>query len=338
MKYISFTVPCYNSATYMKKCVDSLLLYPDKVEIIIVNDGSTDDTGKIADDYAVKFPEAVRVVHQENGGHGEGINQGVSRACGKYFKVVDSDDWLDEEAVHNLIATIDEMESQGETVDMIVCNYVYEQNCGGKSKAVQYSNVFKSGKIISWDSARRFRLSQYLTLHACIFRTDILKECKMELPKHIFYEDNLYAYLPMPLVRRFIYLDIDLYRYLIGRDGQSVAEEMLIKRSLHQGEVSTRIFDAYNLRKIKAENKYLWRYMYHMDVFMLTIASAFLRMNGAEREETFRKNLWRHVRASDCGFRLKYLSLAAFSNFPGKLGCAIAIAGYRLAHRIIKFN
>ena len=97
MKLLTVTVPCYNSAEYMEKCIESLRVGGERVEIIIVNDGSKDRTGEIADDYAEKYPNIVRVVHQENGGHGEGINQGLSWASGKYFKVVDSDDVLSED-------------------------------------------------------------------------------------------------------------------------------------------------------------------------------------------------------------------------------------------------
>lgn len=95
MKYITFTVPCYNSAPYMRRCIDSLLPFRDYVEIIIINDGSTDATPEIADEYALRFPETVKVIHKANGGHGSGVNAGLAHASCKYFKVVDSDDWLD---------------------------------------------------------------------------------------------------------------------------------------------------------------------------------------------------------------------------------------------------
>ena len=96
MRDITFTVPCFNSEDYMEHCIDTLLTADERAEIIIVDDGSTDRTGEIADNYARNYPEIVRVVHQENGGHGSGVNAGLALATGKYFKVVDSDDWLDE--------------------------------------------------------------------------------------------------------------------------------------------------------------------------------------------------------------------------------------------------
>lgn len=101
MKLITFTVPCYNSAAYMDRCVETLLPAGEEAEIILVDDGSKDDTGKIADAYAEKYPNIVKVIHQENGGHGEGVNQGIRNASGMYFKVVDSDDWLDAEATRS---------------------------------------------------------------------------------------------------------------------------------------------------------------------------------------------------------------------------------------------
>ena len=98
MKYITFTVPCYNSQDYMERCIESLLPGGEDVEIIIVDDGSKDATGEIADYYERQYPSIVKAVHKENGGHGSGVNAGLKRASGMYFKVVDSDDWLDETA------------------------------------------------------------------------------------------------------------------------------------------------------------------------------------------------------------------------------------------------
>ena len=95
-KLITFAVPCYNSAAYMRHCVDTLLTAGPDAEIILIDDGSTkDDTPAICDEYAAKYPGVVRAIHQENGGHGEGVNQGIRHAAGIYYKVVDSDDWLD---------------------------------------------------------------------------------------------------------------------------------------------------------------------------------------------------------------------------------------------------
>ena len=125
MKLLSITVPCYNSQEYMRKCVDSLLTGGKLVEILIVDDGSSDDTGKIADEYAAAYPEIVKAIHQENGGHGEAVNTGIRNATGFYFKVVDSDDWVNEEAYQKNIKRLQELLAGPQTLDKMKRNCVY---------------------------------------------------------------------------------------------------------------------------------------------------------------------------------------------------------------------
>ena len=143
MKKITFTVPCYNSQDYMKRCIDSLLVCKEEGEIIIVDDGSTDRTGEIADEYAKEYPDIVKVIHKENGGHGSGVNAGLEAATGTYFKVVDSDDWLDEESLKELLSELREWEWQEKEVDLVVCNYVYDHLYENKTKPMRYTNVFR---------------------------------------------------------------------------------------------------------------------------------------------------------------------------------------------------
>ena len=122
-KIITFAVPCYNSAAYMDHCIQTLLEGGDDIEIILVDDGSTkDDTPAICDRYADQYPDIVRVIHQENGGHGEGVNQGIRNASGIYYKVVDSDDWLDVDALHKVLNKLREFAKMERPVDMVIAN------------------------------------------------------------------------------------------------------------------------------------------------------------------------------------------------------------------------
>ena len=126
-KLITFAVPCYNSAAYMRHCVETLLSAGEQAEIILVDDGSVkDDTPAICDEYAAKYPTIVKAIHQENGGHGEGVNQGIRNATGLYYKVVDSDDWLDIDALKKVLAKLTTLVARGTAPDMMICNYVYE--------------------------------------------------------------------------------------------------------------------------------------------------------------------------------------------------------------------
>ena len=121
MKILSIAIPCYNSEAYMEKCIESLLVGGEDVEILVVNDGSSDRTAEIADAYAEKYPTIVKAIHQENGGHGEAVNAGIRNATGLYFKVVDSDDWVNEEAYHQILKTLEELIRGPKTVDLQFC-------------------------------------------------------------------------------------------------------------------------------------------------------------------------------------------------------------------------
>ena len=138
MKILSIAVPCYNSQEYMRKCVDSLLKGGEDVEILIVDDGSKDDTLKIARDYEEKYPTIVKAIHQENGGHGEAVNAGIRNATGLYFKVVDSDDWVNKEAYVQILKTLYELLRGPQTVDLLISNFVYEKQGATRKKIMQY--------------------------------------------------------------------------------------------------------------------------------------------------------------------------------------------------------
>ena len=127
MKLLSVAIPCYNSQDYMENCIESLLPGGDEVEIIIVDDGSKDGTGAIADEYAARYPGIVKAIHQENGGHGEAVNTGLRNATGLYFKVVDSDDWVNAEAYREILETLQDLAGGPQMVDMFISNFVYEK-------------------------------------------------------------------------------------------------------------------------------------------------------------------------------------------------------------------
>ena len=140
MKLLTVTVPCYNSEDYMAACLDSLVLGGDRVEVIVINDGSKDRTGAIADEYAARYPDIIRVIHQENGGHGEGINQGLKHATGTYFKVVDSDDKMSADFPAFLDA-LEECEKQGLTDKEAIHKALTDETIAINKKLASYKHV-----------------------------------------------------------------------------------------------------------------------------------------------------------------------------------------------------
>lgn len=333
MKLLTVTVPCYNSAEYMSKCIDSLLTGGDRVEIIVIDDGSTDATGQIAERYAAEHPTVVRVVHQQNGGHGEGINVGLALATGKYFKVVDSDDWVDTGALSQLLDAMEDTDA-----DMFVTNYIYTHDDSKYDSVNEYGWEFRDGKATTWSQTRPFRPDAFLSLHSVTFSLDVCKRSGVKLPAHTFYEDNLFVYVPMKYVETFRYLNVDLYRYYIGREGQSVQTDVFASRYAQQVKISLQMYKTYDFADEIMLNEKRGKYLYHDCRMLLAIATAAARLNGSDEAEQVCKDMWNEVVSHDpvYGKRLRYCSPAALQTLPGEPGRKIANSLYKLTRKLIK--
>ena len=338
MKYISFAIPCYNSEEYMSHAIESVLTGGDDVEIIIVNDGSKDKTSEIAHAYREKYPNIIKVVDKENGGHGDAVNSGLSSATGKYFKVVDSDDWVDEESLQKILELLRRFEEEDQEIDMLVSNYVYEKVGASHKKCIHYRNVLPQDEVFRWDDIGHFRLDQYILMHSVIYRTDMLKLSQLHLPKHTFYVDNIYVYYPLPHVRKIYYLDVDFYRYYIGREDQSVNEKVMISRVDQQIFVTKSMIDMYQLGKI--ESKKLRSYMINYLAIMMTVSSILLIRSKKEENLEKKRELWKYLRKKDLRvfIKIRYGILGQTMNIPGRSGRKISSLAYSVARRLIGFN
>ena len=338
MKYISFAIPCYNSQDYMAHAIESILPGGEDVEIIIVNDGSKDDTLKIAREYEGKYPYIVRVVDKENGGHGDAVTAGLTHASGSYFKVVDSDDWVDEESLHKILALLRRFQDEGEEIDMLVSNYVYEKVGVEHKKCIHYRNVLPQDEIFHWQDIGHFRIDQYILMHSVIYRTDLLKLIQLRLPKHTFYVDNIYVYYPLPHVRKMYYLDVDFYRYYIGREDQSVNEKVMISRVDQQIYVTKTMIDMYDLNKISS--KKLKNYMINYLAIMMTVSSILLIRSKKQENLAKKKELWTYLKKKDLKvfLKIRYGILGQTMNIPGKPGRKISSLAYSVARRLVGFN
>ena len=340
-KLITFAVPCYNSAAYMDHCVETLLTAGPEAEIILVDDGSTkDDTPAICDRWAAERPDIIRAIHQENGGHGEGVNQGLRNARGMYYKVVDSDDWLDAGALAKVMARLRDFAKMPAPVDMVIANYVYEHVEDNTRKVMGYKNVFPIDKIFTWNDIGHFKASQYLLMHSVIYRTQLLRDCGLELPKHTFYVDNIFVYQPLPMVRNMYYMDVDLYRYFIGRADQSVNEKVMVTRVDQQLRVTYQMIDSHDLHEVAVQHKKLSRYMFSYLSMMMAISSIFLIIANTPESLGKRTQLWEYLRSKDSGMyrRMRYAAVSGFTAFPGYQGRRLSVGLYRLARKIYKFN
>ncbi len=341
MKLISFAVPCYNSQDYMRKCIDSLLTGGDDVEIIIVNDGSRDKTLDIAMEYEREYPGTVKVIDKQNGGHGSGVNAGLQAATGLYYKVVDSDDWLDENALAELIAVIKEHSAKGKLPDLYITNFVYEHTIDNTRYVSSYEKKFPVRVFADWKRVKRFRLSHMLLMHALTYKREKLLESDTWLPEHTFYVDNLFAYKPLPYMKSIYYLDVDLYRYFIGRADQSINRDNFVKRYDQQIRVMRRMIDAYSWDELKKLPKGLKRYMWHsLVVIMMNTIFFTCAADAPERRDALRE-LWLHIKRRDIKLyrKLRRRSYTTAVNYmPWKMRAWVMGVGYDILCKKIKLG
>jgi len=255
-----------------------------------------------------------------------------------YFKVVDSDDWVDVSSLHKIIEKLKKLRDTRKNVDALISNFVYEKEGQLRKKVVQFKRVFPENVEFGWNQVKSFRKGQYLLMHALIFRTKLLKECRLQLPEHTFYVDNLFAYVPLRKVRKMMYLDCNFYRYYIGRADQSVNENIMIQRIDQQIKVNKLMVDAIDLAQIEERNlrKYLLHYLE-----IVTIVSSTLLIKSGKKENIAKKQaLWRYIKTNNRKVyrRLRYGLLGEIVNFPGEWGRKVTVLLYRYIQKRVGFN
>lgn len=339
MKLLSIAVPCYNSSAYMRKCIDSLLKGGEEVEILIVDDGSAkDNTAEIADEYAQKYPSIVRAIHQENKGHGGAVNTGLAAATGLYFKVVDSDDWVNEEAYKKILEVLETQIRSGQVLDVLISNYVYEKEGVKRKRVMRYPHNFPQDQVFGWKDVKSLGASRYVLMHSLIFRTALLRECGLTLPEHTFYVDNLFAFIPFPYVKTMYYLDVNFYRYFIGRADQSVNETVMIGRVDQQLAVNNEMITYF--AKQKNLNKEQRKFMLHSLGIIMTVSSIMLIRANTEEALEKKKALWQNLKKQDpvAYLKIRHGLTGGFMNLPGKGGRKMSVTGYQIVQKLYGFN
>lgn len=342
MKLISFAIPSYNSEAYLRHAVETILSGGEDVEIIIVNDGSKDGTAAIADDYAAKYPTIVKAIHKPNDGHGSGVNRGLQEATGLYYKVVDSDDWVDENALDALLKTLKRHVSKGIEADLYITNFVYDKVCINKQCCRSWKHKLPVDRIFGWEDVKAFIGSQTLLMHNLMYKTQTLRSSGMVLPEHTFYVDNIFAYQPLPHVKKIFYMDVDLYHYFIGRDDQSVNINNFLKRYDQQIRVMNCMLGAYTYDEIQAMSPGLRKYMLQdlSAIMMLTMMFCCSGGNDEERRGAYQK-MWDDLKERDPKM-YDYLLHKAYPGLidwmPWKVKGTTMLIGYKFLQKTLKLG
>jgi glycosyltransferase involved in cell wall biosynthesis len=310
----------------------------DRVEVLIIDDGSTDDTGKIADEYALRYPGIVRAIHKENGGHGDAVMTGLKHATGLYFKVVDSDDWVDAEAYPKVLSALEGLSAPDKQVDLLVSNYIYDKVGATAKKVVRYGNALPENRVLTWRDISPFRMGQYILMHAAMYRTELLRACDLRLPQHTFYVDNLYAYAPIKNVERLYYVNANLYHYYIGREGQSVQEQVMIRRIDQQLKVNLMMAKEVDLNSVfdRQKRRYLRNYL----EIVTAVSTVLLIKSGSEENLQKKRALWQTLKEKHPAIyrMLRWRPMGLIGHLPGQAGRRIAVLCYEVCQRIYGFN
>lgn len=215
-KILTIVVPSYNVERTLRETVDSFLdeRVLGELEVLIVNDGSKDSTEEIGKDYELRFPNTVRLISKENGGHGSTINRGIVECTGKYFKVVDGDDWVNTE---DLVLLIDKLKNT--EADYVVTDYMEVNDVTKEEKAITYDKIGNTDSILFKDIAHKYQIG----MHPLFIKSSILKENKIRLDEHCFYVDVEYVLFPIPYVETVRYFPLNIYRYRLDQVEQSVS-------------------------------------------------------------------------------------------------------------------
>ncbi|MCR4611271.1 MAG: glycosyltransferase [Lachnospiraceae bacterium] len=338
-KLLTIAIPCYNSQDYMDKAVRSVLSGGDKVEILIVDDGSLDDTARIADRYEEEYPNIVRAIHQKNGGHGVAVNTGIREAKGMYFKVLDSDDWFEKNAYKKYLDTLEMLSKREELVDLLITNFVYEKPSENHRRRMLFRALFPTDKVIAWEDMKRNIKGFSILMHAVTYRTQLLRDIGLELPAHTFYVDNLFVYEPLPHVKKFYYLDEDLYRYYIGREGQSITEQTMIRRIDQQFAVNYRMIDAVDLYKdVKSPRLRAYMLGYLEMITVVSTSLSHVSKDPVNYEKA--KKLWQYIKDKDkrVYYHIRFGIFGQAVAKPGALGRFISVKCYHLTQWFMRFN
>lgn len=239
-KILSIIIPTYNMATLLPRCLDSLTASGvlDDLDILVVNDGSTDSSRAVAYSYAERYPQSIKVVDKKNGNYGSTINAALPLAVGEYVKVLDSDDWFDSQALAKYVAELKSLEQE---VDVSVTHFLMIHE-GGRTETVKYQNYgrepYTYGKVYNLDKVLGDGFIRYFLMHSLTYRTQLLRDHGYRQTEGISYTDIQWSSYPFFWAGSIVFHDLVVYRYNMDREGQTM-DPAVIRKSLPQLERMT---------------------------------------------------------------------------------------------------
>jgi glycosyltransferase involved in cell wall biosynthesis len=224
-KILTITVPAYNVEAYIQECLDSFIIEEiiSDIEVIVVDDGSKDRTAQIVSHYVEMYPDTFKLHSKENGGHGSTINAGIHLAQGKYFKVVDGDDWVNREDFILFIKFLKESDS-----DLVLTNYYWIEHTTKKVRK-KLSSAWNTTQYEKEYEFKEISKELFLRIHAITVKTSIYRKNKIKIDEKKYYVDQEYVLFITPFIDTVTLVNLDVYMYRLGLDGQSMNIKSLQK-------------------------------------------------------------------------------------------------------------
>ena len=309
-KLLSITIPAYNSEKYINKCLDSLI---DKdimsfFEVIVVNDGSQDGTRDIVEQYTAKYPQTFRLINKENGGHGSVVNRGIQEARGKYFCVLDSDDWYDTKALKTLVQHLANTD-----IDIVLTNYQKVYKDTNETKKYTY-DLSIYGNVLDIDYLLNNNIA--VAMANIVYKLSILKNVNLRLQEKTYYVDEEYAVIPFSRIKSITALNIILYNYLIGHQEQSMSIINQINNLSDKKKVALNLINFYNQTNMSASNRmYVLKKIQNLIVFVFPIAMIYNsnKRQGRKFSKQFVKEIKHLNKEIFIKLRMKYYAYKLMS-------------------------
>lgn len=248
-KILSISIAAYNVENFICETLDSLIIPEiiDKLEIFVVDDGGTDKTTELAKEYQKLYPDSIKIVNKENGGYGSTVNYSIQHATGKYFKLLDGDDWYVKEGLKNLVDKLEETDAD------VVVNSMFKGSDKDNLKEVK-TWKYEADRVYS---IGKDHIEVPLAMWVLTYKTSRLKESNLSLPLHRLYTDQLYCTIPFAYMNTIQYFDFSVYCYRVGRQEQSVSVPSKVKHINNELDVCEDIVKFCASQKLNKNYKYI---------------------------------------------------------------------------------
>lgn len=303
-KILTIVIPTYNMQDYLRRCLDSLIVPEEQMkqlEVLVVNDGSKDNSSAIAHEYQDKYPGTFRVIDKENGNYGSCVNRGLKEAIGKYFKILDADDWYNKEGLIKMLSTIKSLD-----VDMIITRLrTYYEQANKYSDSISFESLSSHVYLKGEEAFDKIDFYKYIGMHKVAYKTSLLRSIPLKHQEGISYTDNEYAYYPFGHVGSVVFIDECVYVYWIGREGQTVSPDVMAKKSWQLYKIIDRMLESYTVCQPMPVYKFQSQYLantlamyYHLELMV--------NVSSTKRNQ--------EMKDLDC--KIKHLDLALYNLIP----------------------